>query len=196
MDTKLKELTEKIYAEGVEKGRIEAENIVENAKAEAEKIIASAKAEAEEITAKARKEAADIDANTKSELRLYTQQTVNSIKSEIADLVTDRVVSHAVGNALKDVRFLQDVIREIAGNWAKEGSVVIEAEKAKELEEYFAANASELLKQGVKITSSRDGKTEYTISHEAAGFKVTMGEKELTEYFKEFVRPRLMEILF
>lgn len=196
MDTKLKELTEKIYTEGVEKGRSEAESIIENAKAEAEKIIASAKAEAQAITTKAQKEAADIDANTKSELRLYTQQTVNSIKSEITNLITDRIVTSAVGNALKDERFMQDVVREIADNWSKEGNVVIEARKAKELEEYFAANAVELLKQGVKITSSRDGKTEFTISNEAEGFKVAMGEEELTEYFKEFVRPKLMELLF
>ena len=44
---KLQELTEKLYNDGLEKGRSEAERLVAEAKESAAKIIAEAKAEAE-----------------------------------------------------------------------------------------------------------------------------------------------------
>ena len=49
MENKLQQLTQKLYDEGLEKGRAEAERLVSEAKSEAAKIIADAKAEAEAI---------------------------------------------------------------------------------------------------------------------------------------------------
>ena len=45
-NNKLQELTQKLYNEGLEKGRSEADRLVAEAKAEAAKILAEAKAEA------------------------------------------------------------------------------------------------------------------------------------------------------
>ena len=42
-------MTQKLYDEGLEKGRAEADKLVADAKAEAQKIVAEARAEAEEI---------------------------------------------------------------------------------------------------------------------------------------------------
>jgi len=55
MQNKLQELTEKLYAEGLSKGRQEAEEIKSRAQKEAEEIIASAKKEYDSILQKARK---------------------------------------------------------------------------------------------------------------------------------------------
>ena len=55
MDSKLQELTDKIYTEGVEKGKEEAAKIVEKANAEAKAIVAKAKAEAEKQLLKPKK---------------------------------------------------------------------------------------------------------------------------------------------
>ena len=46
-NNKLQELTQKLYNEGLERGRAEAERLVAEAKESAAKIIAEAKAEAE-----------------------------------------------------------------------------------------------------------------------------------------------------
>ena len=53
MENKLQQLTQKLYDEGLEKGRAEADKLVADAKAEARKIVAEARAEAEEIVKKA-----------------------------------------------------------------------------------------------------------------------------------------------
>ena len=53
MGNKLQELTDKLYQEGLEKGRAEADNLVAEAKSKAQKIVAEAEARAAEIVAAA-----------------------------------------------------------------------------------------------------------------------------------------------
>ena len=53
MENKLQQLTEKLYNEGLSKGRAEAEAVLAKAHADAEKIVAEAQDKAREITAQA-----------------------------------------------------------------------------------------------------------------------------------------------
>lgn len=196
MDSKLQELTEKIYSEGVERGKQQASEIVAKAEEEARSIVEKAKSDAEAIMADARKRASEMDTNTRSELKLFTQQAVNGLKTDITNLITSKITENAVKSATSDAVFMQGIIRMIAETWVKDGSVTIETDKADELTRFFQANAAELLNSGVKVVSSKDGSTSFTISPEKGGFKVTIGDDELIAYFKEFVRPKLIELLF
>ena len=78
MQSKLQELTEKIFQEGVEKGNAEAQQIVENAKAEANSIIEKAKKDAAEILEDAKKKATETKTNTESEIKLSGKQAINA----------------------------------------------------------------------------------------------------------------------
>ena len=83
---KIQELTEKIYREGVEKGQAEAERIIEEGRQKAADIVNEAKKQAEALLAQAKKQAVEVDTNTKNELKLYTNQALNALKSEVAVL--------------------------------------------------------------------------------------------------------------
>lgn len=196
MDSKLQELTEKIYSEGVERGKQQAAEIVGKAEEEARCIVEKAKSDAEAIMADARKRATELDQNTRSELKLFTQQAVNGLKTDITNLITNKITENAVKGATADPAFMQGIIRMIAESWVKDGNVTIETAKADELTKFFQANAAALLNEGVKVVSSKNGSTSFTISPEKGGFKVTIGDDELIAYFKEFVRPKLIELLF
>lgn len=196
MNDKLQELTDKIYLEGVEKGKNEAKEIVSKASEDAEKIIAKAKADAEKILADAEKQAKELEKNTKSELKLYTDQSLNALKSEITNIISEKVASMAVNSALNDKQFMQSIISDIASKWISNGEVVIEAKDAKSLEDYFMANAKELLNKGVTIKEVKGLKTDFTISPVNNGYKVAFGENEFIEYFKDFLRPKLVDMLF
>ena len=74
MNTKLNELTERLYGEGLEKGRAEAERLVAEATAEAAKIVADAKAEAAKIVKEAEGKAADTAKNSMTEIALHKPQ--------------------------------------------------------------------------------------------------------------------------
>jgi V/A-type H+-transporting ATPase subunit E len=89
----LSELTDKIYAEGVEKGNAEAQQIVEKATEKAAAIVAEAEKKAAQIMEDAGARAQDLDKKTRAELKLYAEQSVNAVKTEITDLLADRIAS-------------------------------------------------------------------------------------------------------
>ena len=170
MENKIQELTDKIYREGVEKGNEEAQRLVSNAREEAAKIVEDARKEAEAIVTAARKSAAEITENTQSELKLFAGQAVNALKTEVTSLLTNQVVSEAVKGFVAD--------------------------KAEGLKKYFAAQAKGLLDKGVKIEQVNGNKALFTISPADGSYKVNFGEEEFENYFKDFLRPQLVEMLF
>lgn len=196
MDAKIQELTDKIYREGVEKGNEEAGRIIAEAKAEEQNMLRNARKEAEEIVAQARKEAAEWKKNTESELKMFASQAVEALKSEVTNLITGKVVSDNVKAASTDAEFMKKMMLEIAREWAKNGAISIQTSDAKELTSYFQANASDLLNKGVTIEEVNGRKTSFSIAPADGSYKISFGEEEFITYFKEFLRPQLIDILF
>ena len=196
MDAKIQELTDKIYREGVEKGNEEAGRIIAQAKAEEQNILQSAREEAEEIVAQARKEAAEWKKNTVSELKMFASQAVEALKSEVTNLITGKVASEKVKAASTDADFMKKMMLEIAREWAKNGAISIQTSDAKALTSYFQANAVDLLNQGVTIEEVNGRKTSFSIAPADGSYKISFGEEEFITYFKEFLRPQLIDILF
>lgn len=192
----LSELTDKIYAEGVEKGNAEAQQIVEKANAKAADIIAQAEKKAAAIIADAESKSADLDKKTRAELKLYAEQSVNAVKTEIANLLSDQIAADSVKAATADAKFMQGVIAKLAEQMAKDGEVLIEAKDAEALKKYFTANAKALLEKGVKIAEVKGIKTDFTIQPAKGGYKLAFGDAEFIAYFKEMLRPQLVEELF
>ena len=192
----LSELTDKIYAEGVEKGNAEAQQIVEKANAKAAEIITQAEKKAATIIAAAESKSADLDKKTRAELKLYAEQSVNAVKTEITNLLADKIAADSVKAATTDAKFMQGLIVKLAEQMAKEGEVLIETKDAEALRKYFAANAKGLLEKGVKIAEVKGIKTDFTISPAKGGYKLAFGDAEFIAYFKEMLRPQLVEMLF
>ena len=67
---------------------------------------------------------------------------------------------------------------------------------AESLKKYFAANAKALLDKGVRIEQVNGIKTLFSVSPANGSYKVNFGEEEFMNYFKEFLRPQLVEMLF
>ncbi|MBO4840283.1 MAG: hypothetical protein J5524_04200 [Bacteroidaceae bacterium] len=193
---KIQELTEKIYREGVEKGQAEADRIVEEAKHTAEQIIVEAREQAKGIEAQAQKKAGELDANTKSELKLYTSQALNALKSEIANVLTDKISKDAAANLAANKDFLGQFAVMLASKWADNEAVVLSSSEAESLKAYFAAQAKELLEKGVTINKVNGKETMLTISPADGSYKVNFGKEEFEAYFKNFLRPQLVEMLF
>ena len=192
----LSELTDKIYAEGVEKGNAEAQQIIENANAKAADIIAQAEKKAAALVAEAESKSADLDKKTRAELKLYAEQSVNAVKTEIVNLLADKIATDSVKAATADAKFIQGLIAKFAEQMAKDGEVLIEAKDAEALKKYFAANVKGLLDKGVEIKEVKGIKTNFTIQPAKGGYKLAFGDAEFIAYFKEMLRPQLVEELF
>ena len=195
MDNKVQEITDKIYREGVEKGQAEAQKIVEAAEAEKVAILKKAQQDAEKIVADARKVADELNRNTQSELKLFAGRAVEALKSEIADLVTNTVVDAAVSATVNN-EWLQKLMLTLAADWVTKENVVIQTADAAALTQFFAARAKDLLDKGVQIEQVNGKPAAFAIMPADKGYKVQFGETEFAAYFKEFLRPQLVKMIF
>lgn len=196
MENKIQELTDKIYREGVEKGKEEASKLLKEAQSEADEIIKNAQKKADEILAEANKSAEELKKNTESELKLFAGQAVNALKSEVATLLTNRLVKEDISAFANDKNYLPAFIVALASKWAAEEPIVISTQDADGLRKYFAAKAKNLLDKGVTIQQVNGIQTLFTISPADGSYKINFGEEEFENYFKAFLRPQLVNMLF
>lgn len=192
----LEELTNKIYAEGVEKGKAEAAQIVAKAEEQAAQLKAKAEAEAAQIVAKAKQHAEELDKNTRAELKLYADQSVSAVKTAVTNLLTGKLATDSVKAATADKAFMQQLILTLATEMAKQGEVVISAKDAEALNAYVAANLKGVLAKGVKIEEVKGQKVDFAIAPAEGGYKINFSDAELIAYFKDYLRPQIVELLF
>jgi V/A-type H+-transporting ATPase subunit E len=196
MNNKIQELTDIIYNEGVAKGQAQADQIIAQANDQAAKIVADAQKQADSLLAAARKEAADNAENVQKELRLHAAQAVEALKSEIATVVTDKIVQDSVKGFTADQKAFNEFMLRIAQEWGKNQQIEIKAQDADALTRYFNANAKALLDKGVKITQVNGQPAEFSIQPADGSYKVNFGTEEFMNWFKSMLRPQLVETLF
>ena len=114
MQNKLQELTDKLYNEGLSKGKQEGEEILAKAKVQAEEIVAKAKAEAAAIVAAANKEAEDLKTKVQGDLKMAASQSIAATKKDIETLVVAKMTEAEVKNALTSAEFVKEVVLAVA----------------------------------------------------------------------------------
>ena len=198
MDQKLKELTDKLYQEGVVKGNQEADQIIAEAEKKSQKIITTAEVKAKAIVADAEKKAAELDKNTKSELVLASRQMISALEQEVTNLVSEIIINESVTDAVGDRSFIQQLILAAVTNWAPKQDllVVVPPYDQKDVETFFAVKAKKLLDGGLKIESANNIKTGFQIGPADGSYKVSFTQDDFIAFFKEFIRPKVVELLF
>ncbi|MCC8089493.1 MAG: hypothetical protein LIO79_09590 [Rikenellaceae bacterium] len=200
MDNKLQRLTQKLYEEGLSKGRTEAEELVANAKKEAEAIIKKAKEDAETLKRNAEKESVDLKRNTKTEISLASKQMIGIIKQQIERLVIADKISPAVKDAVGDKSFVKEVIIALAKNWNEnEGNkldIVLPADTDAAFEKELSKEVGATLGQGFEITLDKGVKSGFRVAPKDGGYYISFSDADFDALFKEFVRPKVAELIF
>ncbi len=200
MQNKLQELTEKIYQEGVEKGNAEAQQILEKAKADAIEIIANSKKEAVTIVEEAKKKAIEIKSNTESEIKLSGKQAFNALKQQIVDLINGDITSASVKSAF-DKDFIKKIIEITLANWAKSGqkmdlALLLPANDEKTLSDFFKKEAKQYIDKGITVKYDSSINSGFQIGPKDGSYKVSFTDKDFINFFKRYLRPKLVEMLF
>ncbi len=202
MENKLQELTRKLYDEGLEKGRAEADQLVAEAKAEAAKILAEAKAEAEAEIRRAEEKAADVEKNTMTEITLAGKQAVARIKSEIAGLIIAKATAAGVKEAAVDPAFIREMLLAVAKNWngAVAGKVELQAllpeTEREKLDAAFAKSTKELLAAGIEVGYSKEVKTGFRVGAKDGGYYISFADADIEALLGEYLRKKVSEMLF
>lgn len=196
MENKIQQLTDKLLSEGVEKGKAEAAKIIADANAESENIIANAKQKADDIIAQAKKDAEALNKNTRSELQMFAGQAESALKTQLTNVLTDCSVAEVVKKITVNKDFMNQFILKLAQSWGTQEDIVISTSDAASLKALFAKEAQVLLDKGVKIEEVNGQKALFTVQPADGSYKVNFGEEEFKSYFKSFLRPQLVEMLF
>lgn len=196
MDDKIKRLTDKILAEGVEKGKQQADKLLSEATQECDTILAKAQENADKLLTDAQKQVSEMKKNAEGELRLAANQTLQSLKSAIADDLSGKLSSLASEKIAQDKEVLFELIKKIVSNWTPGESLSIETADAEALTQYFKGNAKDLLERGVTIKEVASRETSFTLKPEKGSFKIEFGEAQLRDLFQSFLRPQLIDLLF
>lgn len=200
MESRLQELTQKLYQEGIEKANNEAGSIIEKAKADGIKIIEDAKKEAALLKQNATKEAEQLTAKTKSEIKMAGDQAVSILKQEITDLLLKNSLSKTVSDTANNKDLIIAVIKEIAGKWdASTGlnlNLILSDKLKTDLEKVFKTEAADLLKNGVELKFDSKITGGFKIVPKDNSFVLSFTDEDFINLFQSFLRPKAKEILF
>ncbi len=202
MENKLQQLTRTLYAEGLEKGRCEADRLVAEAKAEAEKILSAAKAEADAIVRGAELKAQDVEKNSLTEIALAGKQAVAKIKSEISSMIIAKSSADSVKAATLDAEFIKEMLIAVAKNWngADAGKVELkallpEAQKAK-LDAEFEKVAKALLAEGIEVGYAAEIKSGFRVGQKNGGYYISFTDEDFDALMKEYLREKIATLLY
>jgi len=202
MQSKLDELTKKIYSEGVSKANNDAEEIINKAKAEAKEIVRKAKAEADKIINDANKNSEEIKHNIESEMKLSVNQTISSIKQQITNLITFKAVKEALDKDLEDKDFIKNIIIKIVENWNPAGSekidlnLLLPEKDRNNLGKYFQSKEAAILKAGINVSFDENITSGFKIGPKDNSFVLSFTEEDFENFFKSYLRPRTNQLLF
>lgn len=200
MENKLKELTEKIYQEGIEQANKEAEEIISNAKEEAKTIKKDAQAEKEKIIKEAKEEAKNQKKSVETELKLASNQAVNTLKQQITDLIAAEAIDKQTKEAFNDTDFIKNLIIKLVENWTSDNesnlAVILPATDKEKLEKNLKADMQNALNKGLEVKFDKKLKSGFTITPQDGSYKIRFNDETFNNFFKDFMRPKTRKLLY
>ena len=199
MQNKLQELTDKLYNEGLSKGKQEGEEILAKAKVQADEIIAKAKAEAEAIVAAAHKDAADLKTKVEGDLKMAASQSIAATKKDIETLVVAKMTEGEVKKALSSADFVKEAILAVAKGFSAEATdleIVLPESLKKDLDGSLAGEIATVLNVGVEASFSKKVAGGFTIGPKDGGYFISFTDETFNALISEYLRPATKKILF
>jgi len=199
---KLQQLTQKLYEEGLSKGRSDADDLLNKAKEEARNIVNDARVKAESILHDARRNAEEIKKNTETEVALASRQTIATLKEEIQNLVTAKNLTPKVTEAIKDPDFLKKMILQVCQNWdgnqqsRTELEIMLPENTKEDLLKELRGALGKALDAGLEVKTSDSIKSGFKVAPKAGGYYISFTDQDFDELFQEYLRPKVAELLY
>ena len=200
MSNKLQELTDRLYNEGLSKGKEEGEQLLAKARAEADSILEDARKQAADIVSTAEKQAADLKDKTASDLRMASAQCLQATKKDIEGLLVGAVSAAPVGKALSDPDFLKKIISAVAERFSASESadlaLVLPASMQAELEPWLTGELQKALGGELKADFSKKVAGGFSIGPKDGSWFVSLTDETFRELIAEYIRPVTRKLLF
>lgn len=200
MQNKLQELTEKLYKEGLAKGKEEGERLLAEAQEQAQAIVSQARAEAAGLVAEAEKTAAALRAKAESDVRSASEQALQATRSDIERLLTGGISAPGTDAALQDPDFLKGIIRAVAERFDASESAdlaLILPEKLQgQLEPWVKGELAKTLQHGVQASFSKKIAGGFSIGPKDGDWFVDLSDESFRSLIASYLRPVTRKLLF
>lgn len=200
MQNKLQELTDKLYNEGLSKGKQEGEEILAKAKAQAEEILAKAQAEAAQILAAAQKQAEEVKTKTASDVKMAASQSIAATRKDIETLIVGKMTDEAVKKALSTPDFIKEIIKAVAEKFTTDGPVelalILPESLKKDLEPFVTKELATILNAGVEASFSKKVSGGFKIGPKEGSYFISFTEETFNQLISEYLRPTTKKLLF
>lgn len=197
---KLQELTQKLYEEGLAKGKQDGEALLQKAQSEAEGIVKQAQEEAEAILAKARKDAEDFKVKVEGDVKMAAQQAVQATRADIENLVVAKVVDGTVDKALANEDYIKGIITAVAQKFSADEpadlSLILPESLKAALEPFVKDELGKLLGKGVDASFSKKVAGGFKIGPKDGGYFVSLTDDTFKDLIGSYLRPATKKLLF
>ena len=152
MPQSIESFVEKLHAEGVQAGQVDAESIREEARRQARDIIDHAQENSKQIVVEARSQAHEILARGNGELALAARDALNKLRETLAHLLQN-VLAAPVAEHLQNPDFLAPLLHDIVMQYARtdsEGAWQIDVNVSADLAAQLSEWAINELRQAAK----------------------------------------------
>jgi V/A-type H+-transporting ATPase subunit E len=202
MQDKLQELTDRLYNEGLSKGKQDGEELLQKAKVEAEGIIAQAKSEAARIVAQANKEAEELKTKVTADVKMAATQSIAVTKQEIEKMVVTKAAAEGVKANMSNAAFVKDLITSVVKAFNPQNAAPVDLnlilpESLKtELESFVKNEIANQFKGEVKVDYSKKMNGGFKVSPKDGGYMLQFTDEEFTQLIANYMRPTTKQILF
>ena len=202
MQDKLQELTEKLYNEGLSKGKQEGEEILAKARKQAEETIAKANEEAEVIKARAQREAEELKTKVTGDVRMAALQSLTATRQSIENVIVTQMTDKDIASALESADYVRKIIETVAKSFNPAGqdpediALVLPESMKKDLEPFVTKELAKILKAGVTATFSKKISGGFTIGPKDGGYFISFSEETFKALISEYLRPATRKLLF
>jgi V/A-type H+/Na+-transporting ATPase subunit E len=200
MDSKIQQLTETIYNEGVTKAREEADAILKEAKEKADQIEKNAQKEADRTVEEASEKSQEIKKQVDSEMKMTLNQAVSAMKQEITSLITMKVIQPSVKELFTNTDYLKGLISDVVKGWMKKESfdlkVIMPESDREKLEAFFKNNLADELNKGLEVSFTKNIKSGFKIGPSDGSYIISFTDEDFTNFLKSYLRPKTSQLLF
>ncbi len=197
----MQELTDKLYNEGLAKGKKDADNLLAQAKEQAEEIVARAKEQAESIVSAARKEAEDLKVRVEGDIKMASSQTLAALRGKIENMIEAGAIGSKVEATLSDKQFVGKLINTVAAAFKADGGaadleVILPSEMKSSLKEFLAGSIDAELAKSLSFSFSDAIGGGFRIAPRGRGYYIDFSDESFKELLGSYLRPATTKILF
>jgi len=197
---KLQQLTDRLYSEGLAKGREQGEKILEESRTQAEEILCKAKAEAKAIIDDAASQAEKTAVKSFSDIKMASSQALVATKSEIENVILAKAVDEKTASALGDAAFIKEIIAAVARGFSADSSaelsVILPQSIKDEVEGYIKGELSKAIGRGIEVSGDKKMKAGFSIGPRDGKYFVSFTDETFSQLIREYLRPATRKILF